>query len=106
MSEAQDPRQEVPAVENRSFLDLLKSMMGQAVTVVNPESYEHAPVGYTIKPGFYRAKLSGLGQDYLVLLTEHKKSGKEAGKEVVKQFLPFHRIKRVSITKSERFLHL
>lgn len=97
---------EVPANENRSFEEILRSLLGQTVTVVNPESYEHAPVGYQLKAAFYKAKLAALGNDYLTLLTEHKKAGKDGGKEVVKQFLPFARVKRISLTKTERFIHL
>ena len=108
MSDAQEAGQDTspPAVEDRSFQDIVRSLVGQTVTIVNPESYEHAPVGYQLKPGFYRAKLAGIGRDYLAVLAEHKKAGRDAGKELVKQFVPFSRIKRVSLTKTDRFIHL
>ena len=56
MTEATDTQGTIkPAAttEDRSFYDLLKSLMGQIVTIVNPESYEDAPVGHQIRAGFY-----------------------------------------------------
>ena len=73
MTEATDTQGTIkPAAttEDRSFYDLLKSLMGQIVTIVNPESYEDAPVGHQIRAGFYRAKPVGMGKDYIILATE------------------------------------
>jgi cytochrome c oxidase assembly protein subunit 15 len=97
---------EAPNIEDRNINDVLKSLIGHAVTVVNPESFEKMPVGYQIKPGFYRAKVSGMGNDYLVLLTEQKKPGKEEKGEPVKQYIALSCIKRVSLMKSDRMIHL
>ena len=63
----------------------MNSLIGQIVTIVNPESYEDAPVGHQIRAGFYRAKPIGLGDDYLVLATELVHKGVEVGKEPVRQ---------------------
>jgi hypothetical protein len=95
-----------PAADDREFADILRGLLGKVVTVVNPESYEHAPLGFTLKAGFYKAKVTGLGSDYLALITEQKKAGKESGKEPVKQFLPFARVKRLSLMKSECLIHI
>ena len=43
------PAAPAAATENRSFNDILRSYVGQMVTVVNPESYEGAPVGYALR---------------------------------------------------------
>ncbi len=99
------PVKPAPVVEDKYFIDLVKGMLGKTVTIVNPESYEHAPVGFTLKAGFYRAKLAGIGKDYLVLVTEMKKGKTDSG-EPVKQFLPFSQIKRVSLMKTERLIHI
>jgi hypothetical protein len=93
-----------PQIEDQSFLDLVQSFLGKTVTIVNPESFENAPVGYTLKANFYKAKVVGMGNDYVTLVTELKK-GKE-GAQPVKQFLPIARIKRISIMKLERLIHL
>lgn len=93
-------------LENHHFADVLKSLIGKPVTVVNPESYEDAPVGHQIRAGYYRGKVAGLGMDYVILVTEYVHKGKEASREPVKQYIPFHRIKRVSLMKGERLIHI
>ena len=106
MSETElKPVKPEPVVDNKEFLDLIKALLGKTVTIVNPESYEHAPVGFTLKAGFYRAKVTGMGQDYLTLVTEMKK-GRDSSGEPVKQFLPLKQIKRISMMKTERLLHI
>ena len=94
------------ATEGRAYADILKSLVGGAVTVVNPESYEGAPVGYALRTGFYKAKATGLGSDHIVIVTEFTPAGRKVPAEPVKQYIPFDRIKRISVTKSERILHL
>ena len=80
------------------------------ITVVNSESYEDAPIGHQIRSGFYRAKPIGLGQDYLILVTEYVHRGpkvsKEKAKEPVRQYIPISRIKRISLLKTEKLIHL
>lgn len=95
-----------PTIEDKSFTDILKAMLGTVVTVVNPESYEAMPVGHQIKPGFYRAKLLTIGRDYLAVVSEFQHPGKAAKKEPVKQFIPLARVKRVSVMKNERLIHI
>ena len=95
-----------PNVENKSYVDIIRGLVGNLVTVVNPESYEGAPVGYALRTGFYKAKVTAAGEDYLVLVTEFTPSGRKVEKEPVKQYVPLRRVKRVSMTKSERILHL
>jgi len=92
-----------PIVEDRSFVDVLRSLIGKVVTVVNPESYEDAPIGHQIRAGFYRAKPVGLGRDYLIVVTEYKH---KTDKEPVKQYIPIANIKRVSLMKSELLIHI
>jgi hypothetical protein len=105
MAEELQPVKSEPVIEDNTFLDLLKSSLGKTFTIVNPESYEHAPVGFTIKAGYYRAKLTGMGKDYLILVTEMRKAKADAG-EPVKQFLPIKQIKRISMMRTERMLHI
>ncbi len=96
-----------PITEDKSFHDVLRALVGKIVTTVNPESYEHAPVGFQIRSGFYRAKVVGVGRDYLILMTEFPTNprDKETG-EPVKQFIPLGNIKRISVMKGEVLLHL
>lgn len=100
------PQSKPAAIEENNFIDIIKGLNGKAVTIVNPESYEDAPVGHQIKAGFYRAKVVAVGNDYIVLVTEFKKAGREAAKEPVKQYVPINQIKRISLMKAERILHI
>ena len=100
------PAEPEPALEQRTFVDVLRTILGKVVTIVNPESYEDAPLGHTIRKGWYPARAVGLGQDYLILVTEYKHGGNIAGAEPVKQYIPVHRIKRVSVTRTEVLIHL
>jgi hypothetical protein len=97
-----NPAREAP----RTFREALTALVGKVVTVVNPESYEEAPVGTHITQGIYRAKVVAVADDYLTIVTEfvHRHGDKE--REPVRQFLPLNRIKRVSLMRTERILHL
>jgi len=99
-----------PALEARTFRDVLRSLVGHAVTVVNSESYEDAPVGHQIRAGFYPAQLAGLGEDYLVLVGQYVHSPGAARSaprtEPVRQYVPIAHVKRISILRSERLLHI
>ncbi len=104
MTENMDDPKASPIIEERMFLDVLKSLVGKTVTMVNPESYEDAPAGHQIRAGFYRAKLIGLGRDYLIVVAEYARAGREGRKEPVKQFIPIERIKRISLMKTDDWL--
>jgi hypothetical protein len=106
MTEETQPETEPKSatMEDRQFLDILRALVGKSITVVNPESYESAPVGYKLTTGFYRGKLTALGRDYLVMMTEFER--KKGSPEPVKQYIPIQQIKRISLMKAERVLHL
>jgi hypothetical protein len=89
-----------------TFDAVLRAMTGKVVTFVNPESYEDAPVGYRLTTGFYKAKVIAVGTDYLSVATElvHRRGEKE--KEPVRQFIPLAQIKRISVMKGERLIHI
>ena len=102
MSEQASATAQMPA----SFDAVIRSLVGKVVTFVNPESYEDAPVGYRLTTGFYKAKVIAVGDDYLSVATElvHKRGEKE--KEPVRQFIPLSHIKRISVLKGERLIHI
>ena len=93
-----------PNVEDKSFQDILQSLVGKTVTIVNPQSYEAAPVGFKLTEGFYRAKVTAMGRDYIVLYTEFER--KKGAAEPAKQWLPITQIRRVSVLKTECLLHI
>lgn len=90
----------------KTFRGVLSGLVGKVVTVVNPESYEDAPVGKTITKGFYRGKLLAVADDHLVLATEFQHRRGDKDKEPVRQFVPLERVKRVSMMRSDRIVHL
>ena len=107
MTETPDtPSSSVPSIQDNSFADVLKTLLNKTVTMVNPESYEDAPIGHQIRAGFYRAKLIGMGKDYLVVVAEYVFADKEGRKEPVKQYIPIDKIKRISLMKKERLIHI
>ena len=95
-----------PALEDKSFHDVLRGLVGKVVTFVNPESHEDAPLGFQLRAGWYKAKPVSLGNDFITVMTEFKHSDKEKTKEPVKQFIPISRIKRISIMKGGTLIHL
>ncbi len=93
-------------VTRESFREVLQSVVGKVVTMVNPESLEEAPTGYQLSRGFYRAKVVAVSDDYVAIVVEFIHRRGEKSKEPVKQYIPFGRIKRLSVAKSEVFLHI
>ncbi len=95
-----------PQAAREYFHDALQAVVGKVVTMVNPESLEEAPTGYQLSRGFYRAKVLALGKDYVTVVVEFVHRRKEQSKETVKQYIPLSRIKRMSVSKSEVFIHI
>lgn len=96
--------QSTPQVQ--SLKDILSSLVGKVVTMVNPESLENAPMGYQLTTGFYRAKVLAIHDDMVSVATELVHKGRETTKEPVRQFIPFERIKRISFAKSDVLVHI
>ncbi len=96
-----------PGVENKSFTDVLTSMLGKMVLFVNAESFEEGGLGYTLEAGWYRGKLVALGRDYLTVVSEFQHGvGKQASKETITQYVPTDKIKRVTVMKSQILVHI
>ena len=96
-----------PTQEDRGYLEVLKALVGKKVTVVNPESYEAAPmVGFQLKENFYPAKIAGWGTDYIIIHTVVTMGKKEGGQQPVQQYIPVAAVKRVSVLKGGIYLHI
>ena len=89
-----------------SFPGVLAALVGSVVTVANSESYEDAPVGHRLGAGFYKAKVVAIHDDHVVLGTQFRHSSGHGEVEPVKQFIPLSRVKRISVMKSEKILHI
>ena len=95
-----------PAVHARSLREVLEQLAGKVVTMVNPESFEDAAVGSRLVTGFYKAKISFVGDDYVEVLTEFERKRGGPQREAVRQFIPIRKIKRISLLKGERLVHI
>lgn len=96
-----------PTIHSGDFRTLLEEHLGKIFLIANPESFEETGLGHKIQAGWYKAKLIGLGADYIIVITEFSHgTGKHAEKEPVKQFIPIAQIKRISLMRSERLLHI
>ncbi|MHC4956600.1 MAG: hypothetical protein ACYTGZ_22405 [Planctomycetota bacterium] len=94
------------SIETRDYRSILQALVGKNVTIVNPESYETAAMGFQLKEGIYGGKVGSIAKDFVLLHTVIQTSKKEGGKVAVKQFVPIERIKRISMMKDEYILHL
>lgn len=97
---------DTPMAAPETYRALLASLTGKVVTMVNPESLEEAPTGYQLTKGFYRAKVLDVGRDYVAVIVEFVHRRGDKSKETVKQYLPIGKIKRLTVSKSEVFLHI
>ena len=107
----QDPHQEQNSEAAKpgslqSFLSVLTALVGKVVTVANSESYEDATIGHRLGAGFYDAKVLEIRDDFLILATEFHHARGHGEDEPVKQYIPLSRVKRVSVMKSEKILHI
>jgi hypothetical protein len=90
-----------------SFLDFLRRHVGEKLTVVTPEHFEDSGHGHQLRPAFYEATLKAVHDDYVVLFLYHSHgTGTHATKEPAEQCVPISRLKRVTLMRSERILHL
>ena len=90
----------------QTFQSILTALVGKVVTVANSESYEDATIGHRLGAGFYDAKVLEIREDFIILATEFHHARGHGGDEPVKQFIPIGRVKRVSVMKSEKILHI
>jgi len=89
-----------------TFAKVLAALVGKVVTVANSESYEDATIGHRLGAGFYDARILELRTDFLILVTEFHHASGHGADEPVKQFIPLSRVKRVSVMKSEKIIHI
>ncbi len=95
------------AIASVTFRQILERHLGKEFMVVNPESFEDSAFGHQLHAAWYHAKLVALGIDFAVLVMEYQHgSGKSATKEPCEMYVPMAKIRRVSIMKSERILHI
>ena len=92
--------------EANTLKEVLNKLEGKVLTIINPESYKATPLGFRLDTQFYKGKIKTVKEDHLVLLCEFVKDARKGDKEVVTQYLPLDRIKRVSMLPDEICLHI
>lgn len=103
---SQQDHEPAKAASLQTFSSVLKALVGKIVTVANAESYEDAPIGHRLGAGFYDAKVLEVRADFIILATQFHHARGQGDDEAVSQYIPLGRIKRVSVMKSEKILHI
>lgn len=91
-------------MEAKTMEDVLTALTGQVVTVVNPQSYIRTLTGYTIDVDTYNAKLVSFEEGTVKLLTQYEQDPHKKVKERAFQFIHLDQIKRIGISKTEKFI--
>lgn len=93
-------------MDAKSIDDVLKSLVGQVVTIINPQSYIPTLTGFKIDVQTYKGKIVSYEEKTLRVLTEYLSDPHKKVKEKAFQFIPLEHIKRVTISQSDRFITL
>ena len=97
----------MPSLEPKRFNEVLLRLVGRVVMFVNAESFEEGGFGYSLKADWYRGKISTIGDDYMTIVAEFKHgAGKKAPTEMIKQYIPIDKIKRITKMKTDLLIHL
>ncbi|MBU0755930.1 MAG: hypothetical protein KJ645_12375 [Planctomycetes bacterium] len=93
-------------MDAKTISEVCKTLVGQVVTVINPQSYIPTLTGYKIDVQTYKAKVIGYDGETLKILTEYMSDPHKRVKEKAYQFVPGQQIRRITISQSERFISL
>ncbi|MBU0755873.1 MAG: hypothetical protein KJ645_12085 [Planctomycetes bacterium] len=93
-------------MDTRSFHEVLKTLIGQVITVINPSSYIRTLTGFRIDAETYQAKVISSENGTLRILIETISNPQKNSKEKAYQYIPIEQIKHVQVSKSERHLML
>jgi len=101
--EASTESTETTISDLRSIDAVLRTLIGKTAIVSTTDSLESIPLGYQIKPSWYRAKLVDVTDTMLVIVTVTTQKNE---KIPLKQFLPISTVKRICVGKGHLHLHL
>lgn len=93
-------------MDAKSINEVCTSLIGQVVTVINPQSFITTLTGYKIDVQTYKAKVVSYEDHTLKILTEYMSDPHKKVKEKAFQFIPGQQIRRITISQSERFISL
>jgi hypothetical protein len=89
-----------------SLEEILGSLVGQVITVINPQTYTPTLTGYKIDSSAYRAKVMSCENGILRLLFEFLCDPHRKTKEKAQQFVPVDQVKRVMISPKLKLVTL
>jgi hypothetical protein len=93
-------------MDTGTFNDLLKTLIGQVITVINPHSYIPTLTGFRIDAETYKAKVLSTENGTLRVLIEYISNPREQTKEKAFQYIPIKQIRHVQVSNSEKLLML
>lgn len=93
-------------MDAKTMEDVLKALEGQVITIINPESYVRTLTGYKMDMETYAAKIISFEAGTLKILTEFMRDPQKKEKEKIFQFIQIDKIKRIGISKKDRFIFL
>ena len=105
-TEVQDAASEAVEGIGSSVRAILEKLVGKVVLIVNPESYRKTPIGFSIEKETYRAKVKAIHEDCVEVRCEFITDPRKGTKEVTAQFIPMNQVKRISVSQSDRYLHI
>ena len=91
-------------MDAKSLDEILTALICQVVTVINLHSLIPILTGYKIDVETYKAKVISYEQKTLKILIEFLKDPHKNVSEKALQFIPTKQIKRVTMSKNERFI--
>ena len=89
-----------------SLETILTKLIGQVITVINPQTYTPTLTGYKIDSSAYKAKVISCDNGILRLLVDYLSDPRKKVTEKAQQFVPVDQIKRILISKTQRIVTL
>lgn len=93
-------------MDSKNLEEILEGLIGQIIIVINPLSYIPTLTGPKIDVNTYKAKVVSCENGILRILIDYLRDPHKNVKEKAYQFVPIDQIKRVMISKTERFVTL
>jgi len=100
----QDPAEATGTNGKSTFGEILKPLVGQVVTVINPTSYIPTLTGYRIDAETYKAKVLSIEDGTLRILIEFVLDPHKKTKEKAYQYIPIEQVRQVQISNSDKFV--
>jgi hypothetical protein len=91
-------------MNGESISEVLESLIGHVVTVINPHSYIPTITGYKIDAEAYGAKIVSINNGMMKVVTELLSDPHKNVKEKAVQFIPTGEIKGITLSKKSKII--